>query len=64
MPKFLKILFNWLPALIGAIRQILKLLIDYRLHRIQMKKLKKELKTDNNKASESGSMGIPEREPE
>jgi len=59
MPKFLRILFKWLPALIGAIRQILRLVIDYRLDCIQMKKLKKELKIDKSKASESGSIGIP-----
>jgi len=64
MIKFLKIFIKWLPAIISALRELLKLFREYRQHRITMKKLKKDLTAVNKETTEKGSAGIPEREPE
>ncbi|MBT4401318.1 MAG: hypothetical protein HN686_08480 [Bacteroidetes bacterium] len=57
MPKFLKILFKWLPAIVSAIRELFRLAQDYRKHRIQMR----ALKTDLNKNEQEVTTEEPRR---
>jgi hypothetical protein len=63
MLRILRIIIKWLPAIISGVRELLKLLREFRQHRIKMKKLKKELHPEKPDVQNGGSKGLPEREP-
>jgi hypothetical protein len=63
MPKFLRILFKWLPAILSAIRELFRLAQDYRKHRIQMRGLKNELRSDDQEGDTDDPTGYTDRLP-